>query len=213
MEKSSREAGALAIRNIRIIEQAFDLIDNEISDEIYHRVEKIISENAPEDWKTNLPCIEAQGWSGKESWFGLRDWEIEADELEARFWVWAESPDESDSWHVTQLCGQGAARTGFRWVCDYKLFMKKADWKKFAASRHSEFPRLSELGFQFEEKEGTWFLPLLVDPDKLAEKYAEEDTESVLTPAIKECLKNIHEAVPIFNTILIEAKQANKAGQ
>lgn len=211
MEKQLREAGALAIRNIGIIEQAYRLIDNQISDELSSLIEKIIEKNIPKEWKQKLSCADANAWSDDSSWFAPKEWSNGDDECEAQFDVWAESPvDSDDTWCLTQLCGQGEARMGFRWSGDHKLLMPKLRlpaWKSFASQQHSNRPRLSELGFQYEEAKGSWFIPLLVDSAELAEAYADREIGRVLEPAIKECLKRIQEAVPEFYAIIEEARK------
>lgn len=210
MGKQLREAGALAIRNLGVIEHAYQLIDDEISNEMYFGVEKIIEANIPKEWKRKLPCLEAKSWHADLSWFAPQEWNNGDDESEAQFVVWAESPDDNDDlWCLTQLCRQGEAKLGFRWTGDRKLLMAKqrlSAWKNFASQQHSKRPILAELGFQYEEAKGSWFIPLSVDVTMLAEAYADGEMECVLEPAIQVCLKCILKAMPEFNSIIEEAK-------
>jgi hypothetical protein len=214
MEKQSREAGALAIRNIGVIEQAYNLIDNELSNEVFYAVEKIIEENLSDEWEKELPCREKQAWSGEPSWLSLRVWREDSDSWLARFYVREGTAEaENDLWDLTSLCGQGHGELGFRWYKDDGLPMQKKAWKTFAAQQNVKFPQLKELNFSFEEKNGTWFIPLSVDSNELANAYAEEETERVLEPAIKECLVRIQKAVPIFSAIISEARKLEKKSE
>lgn len=211
MGKQLREAGALAIRNIGVIEQAYKLIDEQITVEIFFIVEKIIGESLPKEWVKILPYLDSHGQFGDGSWFAPQEWrDGDKEDWSGCFEVWAEAPEGGSEWNLTQLCGQGESEMGFRWSSDNRLEMSKGVWKKFAFQQHGKRPDLAKLGFRYEEKNGSWFIPLLVDENRLADAYAEEDMESVLEPAIKRCLNCILQALPEFNSIIEEAKGGSR---
>ncbi|MDP2762035.1 MAG: hypothetical protein Q8O64_16840 [Sideroxyarcus sp.] len=210
-EKDTLEAGALAIRNLGVIERAYQLINNEISNKLVFIYEKCINDCLPaQGWKKELPCLETEGYSDKTSWFSPMEWcPGEVKDSLAWFAVRQESPEGTDDlWFLTQLCGQGKAQTGIRWEGDHKLIRPNggnlSKWKIFTAEQNSKNPELNKLGFRYEE--GGWFFPLVVDANLLADAYANEEMESVLKPVIENCMQKILEAIPTFQKIMNTAK-------
>lgn len=58
--------------------------------------------------------------------------------------------------------------------------MKDAIWKKAVGVCISEIQELRSLGFEYRERDGTFFLPIVVDPGELAAALAEEDIPRAL---------------------------------
>ena len=201
--KQSREAGALAIRNAGIVEQAYHLLEGNINSELFCNAETAIHGYLPVEWEKELPSYKAGEYSDSESWFAPTAWKVDS-EWKAWFEIWEQSPTDSDSLWLALLCGLGETQVGFRWHGAHRVIRPDGGnltkWKTFAAEQNSKHPKLAELGFRYED--GTWFMPIFVDVNALADGYANEDMMSVLEPAIEACIKRIIASAPEFDSIM-----------
>jgi len=208
-QKEILEAGALAIRSIGVIEQAYHLIDEEIQTKVGMEVETAVQDQlSDKNWTSKMLSDEHEFNDG--SWVAPNSWKNqEEDDWFAWFYIWSQYPEKNnDAWCLTQMCGQGEAKVGFKWEAHYKLLgMKKTPWKKYAALQVEEHPKLEELGFTYNENEGSWFFPTLIEYDKLADAWANDEISEVLTEMVAKCLVNIFEAIPEFDAIIKNAQE------
>jgi len=208
-KKEILEAGALAIKNIAVIEQAYDLIANEIEDKIMIKMEKLIYKKLPNsEWESDLSGSDDE--CAKEAWISKSNWQDEDGNFLAKFSMWEELPKKGGSnWYITEMCGLGEVETGFAWRAKYDqrcLGLDKKKWKLFADKKNRECPKLEKIGFVYNADEGTWFLPIRIDVDKLAEAWQNEELDDYLSGVVDGCMHLIIKAMPVFDSILKEAK-------
>ncbi|MBN4073346.1 hypothetical protein JYT48_02170 [Mariprofundus ferrooxydans] len=212
-QKEILEAGALAIKSINVIEQAYRLVDNEIEVQLWLAVEKAVAKAVSSDqWRSDLSKNETN--SIDNPWIAKTDWQDEDGVPLAKFYIWGVLPEENnDQWLLTQICGLGEAEVGIEWAVVYShkiLGLNKLKWRAFAAEQNNNTPKLKELNFKYKEKEGRWFLPMHVERDELADAWENEEMDDFLDKTVNRCMQNIFEAVPEFDRILEEAKNFNQ---
>ncbi len=74
-------------------------------------------------------------------------------------------------------------------------------WRNAVRQQQAIIAKLRTHGFAFQEREGSFFLPVRVDQSVLAQAVAEESPELALTPftdALQVCL----DAKPVFDALL-----------
>jgi hypothetical protein len=216
-KQTELDAGALAIRNLGIIEQAYSLIDGPLSDLVLPSLERLLKEelsNKPISYIINLPMAESRAYSEEGSWFLDESWlmDKESEDRFAQFICWTEEEGNDDIFCLTQLCGLGKTRTGIAWKHDAKTLQPNAPrgkvnaWMTFAKEQDDIYANtLRTSGFVLNS-DGEWFLPMLVSADALAEAYQDEDIDQVLQPMIKQCVDSIVKCTPAFTQILEAAK-------
>jgi hypothetical protein len=108
---------------------------------------------------------------------------------------------------LTALLAARRQRIGFRFsVVRSLLNVRIGAWRTFASEKNQECPEIEKRGFQFEPREGTWFLPWQINADLLAETYVSDAIEDALGP-LKEALERIHVVYPIFVELVESAQQ------
>ena len=61
---------------------------------------------------------------------------------------------------------------------------------------------LRELGFEFQNKDRSWLLPVCFDKQQVAEAYAEDRLDDALKVEITRCINAMIKAEPIFSQVL-----------
>ena len=210
MTKAKEKAGALIIRNLRLFEDASKLLQFEIERPIFDEIDRI-----------------AEQWANDHKWVGTFDWwndqlslvpkgwilpETDNSEYQARFEFWLRHGDDegdtekSDYWYLTRLCGVGSNSIGFKWYEEPEVIGTQGNrrkWKEFIRERADPF---IEMGFEFEEERGRFFLPVVLDQEKLAVSYENSAIEDALLP-IHEALDKIGNSVKAFTDVLTVAKR------
>ena len=149
------------------------------------------------------------GWDGESDWYddGItlapKTWRLEGGAdggHRAEFWLTHDVDELGDQDHfwLTQLLGKGHARLGFRWS---RLNVTKARWKKALAQKSEFIEEARKRGFTYFEKDGSFFLPVIIDADQLAAALAEETPEQALAP-FETALRTLVEAEPFFDRLL-----------
>ncbi|MHB8472329.1 MAG: hypothetical protein ACYDC8_05640 [Gammaproteobacteria bacterium] len=210
-EKEMTEAGALVIRNIRVIEQATK-VAYKLDDDVFECVEKILQELLPEaEWIVNLPYAGKKKYHKSWSFLAPANWCKGGDSpgtCYARFTIWAQYPkDNNDDYYLSQLCGLNDVSTGVCWVADKLILPKRnpKEWRTFFAGQNEKHPHLEGRGFKYTD--GKWFMPMTVNVDELAEAYANKTMGDVLRPVVEKCIGRIKESIPDFNAIITAARK------
>jgi len=200
----NKEAGVLIIKNIAMLEEAYDLMNGELSETVYIALGELIHDWANErDWSGSFDSYES------DTWFAPAQWKSQEDGKEswiAKYWWGDQNPDEN--WPLSTLLAAKTGRDGFRFYLEWKSLQNpnKRIWKAFANRMNSEYKELEITGFQFEPEEGTWFLPWKLDAEQLAKDYVDESFANAFTP-LKQALGQLSSAHNIFVKVVDLALQ------
>lgn len=200
----NKQAAALIIENIAMLEEANSLLEEELNESIFSTIDKLIK-----DWSDEAGWVGDYNFSEGDTWFGPSQWQLGGDIDDgsrlASYW-WSNS--DTDNWWLTMLLAAGAGRAGFRFEVDRAQLPRtgKRSWRAFAIQKNQEFSEIEKAGFQFEADEGTWFLPWKLDAKLLAENYVSDSIEDALGP-VREALKKIEDIHPTFLKIVEAAQQ------
>lgn len=196
----NRQAAALVIENIGMLEEAKRLLEGEVSRKVFAAIDQLV-----EAW------VEEKGWSGyfnlfeDEQYFGAREWIREAKSGEAYVaWFALAHNDTEEEWWLTSVLGSRSSLAGFRFHIDPNKGRRV--WKIFASQKNQEYPEIEEAGFQFEPVDGTWFLPWKLDARQLAENYARDSIARALDP-VRDALHKIEALQPVFVKLVDAAQQ------
>ncbi len=207
-KKDTRQASALAIKNVGIIDQAYNLVTNEISDEVFSLFEKLFKQKTPDEWIKEFPNAKTGKFDANEDTHCAPiNWKRNDEDWLAWFGFWYESK-ENKNCTMTMLLTQGEAELGISWRIELKSLLptgNKKSWKNFASQQVAKHNRLVELGFRYDEVDGSWFLPISIDAITLADAYSEDTMEDALSPIVELCVKCLIDAVPDFDSIISEA--------
>jgi hypothetical protein len=202
-EKEPKQAGALAIRHIAILEQANTVL-LDLTDEVWKAINEVcLDVVAAKDWDGDFEDSDPQ-------WLAPKDWRVagtEHEESSAR--VTLSFDGGADEFAVTTLCGAGAGRSGFCWEFEYKNLTGKVAWKRFAVGVNQRYALREKFGFEYKSDDGQWFLPFKLDPELLATAYETDDWALALKP-VSDALEKVETALPTFTAIIMEAKAAFK---
>jgi len=210
-QKDILEAGALAIENIVVLEQAKSLLDNEIEPALFVAIDQAVKSQLAASWEADL--TDSTEKIVDVSWFAKQTWKAEDDTYFAQFIVWAVGDDNKDNseWWITSLLGLADTEAGFEWALKWsQIGMEKKIWKQ----KSSEFfnkSSLRELGFKYKDKNGTFFLPMQVNQAELVQAWKKEEKEddvgSLLASMIEERMEIIFKAADLFDQLIKEVKQ------
>jgi hypothetical protein len=196
-----KEAAALVIENIAMLEDAMALANGELGEEVFAEIDRVIGHWA-----------DARGWKGKFSFWDDETslWATEwvrtgerGQEWIAWFQLAAEDPNEEETW-LTLLLGARRGRIGFRFF--EKLGAGRAAWKKNASTFHQAHPEIEKSGFEYNDKNGSWFLPFKVEAKALAEAYANDALDDVMEP-LRDALERVGSVFPIFAELVEAGKR------
>lgn len=149
------------------------------------------------------------GWDGASDWFddaitiAPKTWRLEG-EAEGGHKAQFELDHDDDAlgardyFWLTKLVGHGHARLGFRWS---RSNVTKARWKKALAQKSEFIEEARKRGFTYFEKDGSFFLPVVIDVHQLAAAFAEETPEQALAP-FENAVRALIEAEPFFDRLL-----------
>lgn len=200
----NKQAAALVIENIAMLEEAKTLLDGEVTESIFEAIDQLIK-----NWSDETGWVGDYNFYERVTWFGPRQWQLGKDIESSRLAsFWWDSCEVDDHWWLTMLLAAGTGRAGFRFQADRAQLPRagKKVWKAFASQMNQEHPDIELAGFQFEAADGTWFLPWKLDAKTLAENYVSDSIEDALGP-VQEALKTIKAIHPVFEKIVEAALQ------
>jgi hypothetical protein len=203
----NKQAAALVIENIAMLEEAKRLLEGEVTEKVFNALDQAVKAwvESRNDWQGVFNCYEDQ------QYFGIKDWLYSAGSPEEGFFAWFafDHNDLDSEWWLTSVLGSRNSIIGFRFFIERSRLPatpgKKA-WKSFASQMNQDNPKIELAGFQFEPSEGTWFLPWKLDAKLLAENYVSDSIEDALDP-VREALKKIEVIHPTFVKIVEAAQQ------
>ena len=172
------KAGAFILNNIDMFNEAYLVLQNQVTPKLFEEMETIITEWLEENqWNGEV------GWQEADYiWMTPLDWNIASDEQSmqiASIWFGYENWGD-DSLEIADFCGCGGTRTGFffGWPEDGT---KKATWKNLDFQQCAA--ALEQLGFeQTGITVAPWFLPVTLDKSALTSGYEADDLEAAMQP-------------------------------
>ncbi|MDF0605632.1 hypothetical protein HZU77_008205 [Neisseriaceae bacterium TC5R-5] len=191
---NSIEAGALIIENLSMLEEARNLLEGEVEKKVFAAIDELIQQ-----W------VDKQEWQGRydfyraATYFASVEW-IKGTEADWLAWYSLEGKENNrakeDHWCLTTALAVGVQKIGFRFETKYGDVKgtNKTRWKDFIIGQNKKYTQIQEIGFQFEDEEGTWFLPWQLDVKLLASCYRDDNIPAALTPVTQAlaCLKQAH---------------------
>jgi hypothetical protein len=196
---SQAELNALIVTNIADLDAAarqLGRLEAEVGDALDELVTRLSRERG---WDSYAE------WNDDEIWVAPRDWRNpgsstdEDHKCEFSFDVSDPIQAEADSFWLTQFVGKGYAQLGFRWS---RNDITKARWRK-AVSQHTDLiADIRGLGFGYGEKDGSFFLPLVIDPTQLSAALAEESPEQALQQPLADAFAVLDRAKSLFDSLL-----------
>jgi hypothetical protein len=197
-----KEAAALVIENIAMLEDAMALANGDLGEEVFAEIDRVIGHWA-----------DARGWKGKfsfwdddETSFWATEW-VRTGERGEEWIAWfqldAVDPDEEETW-LTALLGARRVRIGFAFHVD--LGAGKLAWKRFAREFHQAHPEIEKSGFEYNDKYGNWFLPFKVEAKALAEAYANDALDDAMEP-LRDALERAGSVFPVFAELVEAGKR------
>lgn len=195
---SQAELNALIVANIQDLDAAAHHLDKVLQHSIADAIDECLGDLIKKAAWHGEP-----GWNDETAWLAHTAWQ-RPDQGEDEYSAYFEFDiddrklDERDAYRLTQLVGKAHARVGFRWV---QQPMKDAIWKKVAGACTSEIQELRGHGFEYRERDGTFFLPIVVDPVELASALADEDVSRALG-AFAKAVQIMQASAPVFDRLL-----------
>lgn len=209
---SNKEAGSLIIKSIAIFEDVCKEYDAKIGPDIYGEISKLVATLI----QSNQWAGTADLWNEDDLWFAPFEWKTAENEEDEGFKASynfdliknSKSTSHEDYiFHISPILGIGSTQAGFTFNLERKNIgnPKAGDLKKFCQS-HFLYNELSERGFM-QINNGDWFIPFKLDPDALADAYANDTIVDALQPIV-DVLVTIQDAHTLFMQLLddVEAK-------
>lgn len=208
---SNINAVKLVLEHLELVEQAHNLICNELSKNIFKAVDKKIQESI-ENFEDDI--IGIYDFTENEAWFLSRKWEKTTfDVKNSKTW------NDMYAWYI--LINEGGVEGSENHFClsnffpndidrmafYFKLYRNSfdktsaKDWKEFVAKINQDYPQIEQLGFKFNP-EGVWYLPIAsLDKQAVIKHYENDTLEDALTP-ITEALEKVKQAHSYFDKIV-----------
>ena len=208
---SKQAAFKLIIENIQMFDEASKLISEEFDSELFNAVDNVIKEFEFDfECKGKFNSAE-NGFSifYPSNWLANSEDDTDANNCYAHYYFNSESAEASIEihyWAITSLFSKTDRMIlGFySWRKQFSQCGKKG-WKEFLIQQNKQYLKLQELGFEFNTTYG-FYLPIKpLDPKLVIENYP-DSLEDAMEP-IRDALKTLKEAHPIFNEIVEAAKK------
>jgi hypothetical protein len=184
------ELDRLMVSNLADLDAAAQHIKNELQPAIAEELDQILE-----------TFLHKEGWAGKaefakedEIWLASEEWRKQGDhtgdDYKCQFTVEVSlgKGEEKDEFWLTQLLGIGDRTLGLRWT---RNDVGRRQWRKVVGQQQEIVARLRALGFDYQEAEGSFFLPVRVDQSALAQAVGDESPELALAPftnALQVCI-------------------------
>jgi hypothetical protein len=201
------ELDRLLINNIADLDAAAQHIINELMPDVGKALDELAD-----------AFMRKSGWAGKADWSneGLwlapEDWrkqgiskrKADSDDFIAYFGFANRGEEEpKEVYWLTQILGIGDRDLGLRWC---RNDVKTKQWRKAVGQQTSVIEPLRARGFEYQESEGSFFLPIHVDQAALAQAVGDESPELALAP-FTNVLQSCADAKPDFDALLAATKE------
>lgn len=202
------ELDALILRHLADFNLAAKRMEFDIAPAIAGEINSTVSRWARENRWTGV-----FEWHQKKDvlWLAPPEWKI-PNEADDAYYFWFElDTTETDGFGETRdldynwlvrLTGAGSGSLGFCCYAATEHFGGKQKWKKFLADKMRSAPA----AFIYQERGGSFFLPVRVDLDNLVQAVAEDDVSRALAP-FTDALDVIAKGKPSFSSLLKDAKK------
>lgn len=148
----------------------------QIDETVWRAVDRVVERWAKEKQWAGLFDVEGRGlWVTPAAWRTASEDEENPD---ATFWFELASRDPPTHFDLSDLCGVGGSRYGFRF---HQKLLGKVEWKELARKHVSAF---QQLGMHLDSKASP-FIEVVIDPQKLVSDVEAGDYEEALTPIVK----------------------------
>jgi hypothetical protein len=212
---STEAIDALIVRNLLDLERARERLQNHIQIDVGAQIDNIIDEWVKEknEWFAELD------FNADKYRFAPETWRVPGsdrgeDKFRALFKVGCgEAGQINGQWDnefwLTQLCGLGPGPVGFRWKCEEaEVGTNKTGLKKFL-NECGIVQEFKSLGFEFEEKSGTFFRPFLIDKEVLAAAIEGNNLEDAFEP-MRTALSAVEKSWKKFDNLITRAIETFK---
>lgn len=163
-----------------------------------------------------LECIDRSVWhihlepDDEELWFADRTWR-EPDAAPGRAHAsihlgerLGENDDTDETW-VAEFTSAGGSGASVALIL-HQEYLTNPQWRKLIKQHSSYVDRLEQLGFQYDESAGTFFVPVHLLSEKLAIAFKEDDFSEAFEP-LSQALEQVKLALPTLIELLQIAKR------
>lgn len=196
---SQPELDRLILKNLADLDAAAQHVTNELQSAVARAMDQIV-----EKFLRDREWAGLADWSEKGIWLASEDWRKQGDhtgdDYQCQF-VLDESlgqGEAKDTFWLTQLLSIGDRALGLRWS---RNDVKRNQWRNLVGQQQAIIAKLRALGFDYEEREGSFFLPVRVDQSALAQAAGDESLDLALTP-LSDGLQVCINAKPDFDALL-----------
>jgi hypothetical protein len=204
---SDADLHALIVNNLADLDAAVRRVWFTLEPAVAEAIDKIIDESREQaGWDGEV------GWQDKGCWLAPSDWKksgevVRGDSHKCRFWLDSGLDDtietigtekSKDAFWLTRLLGIGDGRLGFRWS---RNDVRRLAWRKLVSEETKLISTLRAKGFEYEEGDGSFYLPVKVDQAALAAALAAETPVEALGP-LRKALQTLVDAKPDFDALL-----------
>lgn len=207
MTTTDRTAGAIILKDLALFDKAAVYFETEIDPLVRSELGDVVAK-----W------LETNSWEGEpdasddfgDIWVAPSEWSVEASNADyvAKFWL--EAYSDVKSYDIANMFGVGQTKYGFWFTIENYDFAggSKRAWNSYVGTLSELAQKLGKLGWTHEGK-GTFFLPVTLPADRLADAWDSEDWSEALAPLVV-ALDALKDAMPVFNTIIAGAKQKSE---
>jgi hypothetical protein len=203
---SGRELDALIVRHLIDLEDACERLTNELDKEIFIEIDHVIREWARSEdrkWFFKETTEDTFAWMAPEEW---RTPDADAEQkFRCRFKLDTTDNAPGTEFYLTSICDLRGGPFGICWACDHDGINMKT-WKKFL---QPEIPAIENLGFRYQEKSGTFFVPIIISQNGLAEAIEGDNIEDALAPVL-DALKIIEQGWKSLDGLFRRALEIRK---
>lgn len=193
------DLNSLIVSNLKDL----DAVTRHLEDMLHPLVGEAIDE-VVERHRTKAHWEGESAWNDDGTWLAPKVWRkpegSSGDEFfcQFSFEVDSEAEDEKDGYWLSQLLGLGHAKLGFRWV---RNDVGKLRWRKSVGANTTLIADLRGLGFNYDEKSGSFFLPVIIEPSAMSDALAQETPQLALQP-MKDALDTLVRSQAKFDELL-----------
>lgn len=197
---SQADLNALIVANIADLDAASYHLDNRLQHEVGDALNEVAAKRISE-----LGWTGVADWNDDAIWAAPKDWMkpegSSGDDYKCQFsFEYSDAADnDADYFWLTQLVGKGRATLGFRWS---RNDVTKARWRKAVGQQADLIGDLRGQGFAYGEKDGSFFLPVVIDPAHLSAALLEESPEQALEQPLAEAFAVLVRSKNLFDTLL-----------
>ncbi|KQY75350.1 hypothetical protein [Brevundimonas sp. Root1423] len=174
------ELNSLIVSNLKDLEAVTRHLEDTLQPLVGEAIDEVVERHLT---KTHWEGETA--WDDDGSWLAPKAWRkpdgSSGDEFFCQFSLEADSDLEGakDGYWLSQLLGLGHAKLGFRWV---RNDVGKLRWRKAVGANTALIADLRGLGFSYDEKSGSFFLPVIVEPSAMSDALVQETPQLALQP-------------------------------